>query len=90
MDCILGYHLNPLACGIAKFNLALAKQLGVPVLSLFDPSASNARRPLLSIKLSEFTYNHGRDLEQFLDEVRRRNLSGCSFTPMTRQISRSA
>jgi hypothetical protein len=68
MDCILGYHLNPLACGIAKFNLALANQLGIPVLSLFDPSAASARRPLLSIKLSEFTYNHGRDLERFLDE----------------------
>ena len=68
MDCILGYHLNPLACGIAKFNLALANELGVPVLSLFDPSAASARRPLLSIKLSEFTYNHGRDLERFLDE----------------------
>ena len=67
MDCILGYHLNPLACGIAKFNLALAKQLSIPVLSLFDPSATSARRPLLSIKLSEFTYNHGRDLERFLD-----------------------
>jgi hypothetical protein len=68
MDCILGYHLNPLACGIAKFNLALANQLGIPVLGLFDPSAASARRPLLSIKLSEFTYNHGRDLERFLDE----------------------
>lgn len=68
MDCILGYHLNPLSCGIAKFNRALADQLGVPVLSLFDPSAASARRPLLSIKLSEFTYNDGRDLERFLDE----------------------
>lgn len=67
MDCILGYHLNPLACGIAKFNLALAKQLSIPMLSLFDPSATSARRPLLSIKLSEFNYNHGRDLERFLD-----------------------
>jgi hypothetical protein len=67
MDCILGYHLNPLACGIAKFNLALGNQLGIPVLSLFDPSATTARRPLLSIKLSEFTYNHGRDLERFLN-----------------------
>ena len=68
MDCILGYHLNPLSCGIAKFNLALGRQLGVPVLSLFDPSASNAKRPLLSIKLSEFTYHHARDLERYLDE----------------------
>ena len=68
MDCILGYHLNPLSCGIAKFNLALGRQLGVPVLSLFDPSASSARRPLLSIKLSEFTYHHARELERYLDE----------------------
>lgn len=68
MDCVLGYHLNPLSCGIAKFNLALANELGVPVISLFDPSAASARRPLLSIKLSEFTYNHARDLERFLDE----------------------
>ena len=68
MDCILGYHLNPLSCGIAKFNLALSRQLGVPVLSLFDPSAGSARRPLLSIKLSEFTYHHARELERYLDE----------------------
>ena len=68
MDCILGYHLNPLTCGIAKFNLALGDQLGIPVFSLFDPSAAKACRPLLSIKLSEFTYNHGRDLVRFLDE----------------------
>lgn len=68
MDCILGYHLNPLSCGIAKFNLALARQLGIPMLSLFDPSAVSARRPLLSIKLSEFTYHHARELERYLDE----------------------
>jgi hypothetical protein len=68
MDCILGYHLNPLSCGIAKFNLALGERLGIPVLSLFDPSAGTARRPLLSIKLSEFTYHHARNLERFLDE----------------------
>jgi hypothetical protein len=68
MDCILGYHLNPLSCGIAKFNLALANQMSVPVISVFDPSAQQARRPLLSIKLSEFTYNHARDLERFLSE----------------------
>src|SRR5665648_69019 len=68
MDCILGYHLNPLSCGIAKFNTALGEKLGLPIVSLFDPSAASARRPLLSIKLSEFTYNHARDLERFLNE----------------------
>lgn len=68
MDCILGYHMSPLSCGIAKFNLALAEELSVPMLSLFDPSASTARRPLLSIKLSEFTKAHARELERWLDE----------------------
>jgi hypothetical protein len=24
VDCVLGYHTNPLTCGVAKFNLALA------------------------------------------------------------------
>ena len=91
MDCILGYHLNPLSCGIAKFNLALARQLGIQVMSLFDPSAGSARRPLLSIKLSEFTYNHGRELERL---SRRASgdpiLAGCSFMPMTRRDWSSA
>lgn len=68
MDCVLGYHLSPLSCGVAKFNTALAAELGVPMLSLFDPSASTARRPLLSIKLSEFNRAHARDLDRWLDE----------------------
>ena len=54
MDCILGYHLNPMACGIAKFNLILAKEIAIPVLSVFDPDGSQYRSPLLSIKVSEF------------------------------------
>lgn len=54
MDAILGYHLNPLTCGVAKFNLTLAGRLGVPVHSAFDPAAARCARPLLSLKLSEF------------------------------------
>lgn len=54
MDCILGYHMNPLACGVAKFNLILARKVGVPVLQVFDPTASHYKRPLLSFKISEF------------------------------------
>ncbi|MCF8479057.1 MAG: hypothetical protein K9H25_01370 [Rhodospirillum sp.] len=68
MDCIVGYHLNPLSCGIAKFNQALAEELAVPHLSLFDPSVARMSRPLLSIKISEFTKAHARDLERFLDD----------------------
>lgn len=50
IDAVLSYHLNPLTCGVAKFNHALAKRLGVPCRSLADPVA---RAPLLSIKGAE-------------------------------------
>jgi len=52
MDAILSYHLNPLACGVAKFNLLLGQHMGLPVLPLFEPGS--ARHPLLSLKPSEF------------------------------------
>ena len=49
IDAVLSYHLNPFACGVAKFNLALAKRLGVPCLPLNRPTA----HPLVSIKANE-------------------------------------
>ena len=55
IDCIAGYHLNPWTCGIAKFNAILAKELDVPVVGLASPDLRNYSRPLLSIKMSEFT-----------------------------------
>ena len=55
IDCIAGYHLNPWTCGIAKFNAILAKELEVPVVGLDAPELSGFSRPLLSIKMSEFT-----------------------------------
>ena len=54
-DCIAGYHLNPWTCGIAKFNAILARELDVPVVGLASPELGNYARPLLSIKMSEFT-----------------------------------
>ena len=54
MDAVLGYHLKPLTCGVAKFNLTLARRLSLPLLSVFDPAAARCARPLLSLKLSEF------------------------------------
>lgn len=41
--------MNPATCGVAKFNHALAKRLGVPCL----PLGSNSVRPLVSVKFSE-------------------------------------
>ena len=55
IDCIAGYHLNPWTCGIAKFNAILAKELDVPVVGLDSPELGHFSRPLLSIKMSEFT-----------------------------------
>ncbi len=52
-DSILSYHLNPLTCGIAKFNLCLGDHLGLPVLPLFTGDAL-VQHPLLSLKVSEF------------------------------------
>lgn len=55
MDAVLGYHLNPMRCGVAKFNRLLAQRFGVPVVSVFAPEVPALRAPLLSIKLTEFT-----------------------------------
>ena len=55
IDCIAGYHLNPWTCGIAKFNMILARHLGVPVVGVGADALAGRRRPLLSIKLCEFT-----------------------------------
>lgn len=49
IDAVLSYHMNPLTCGVAKFNQQLAKRLGVPCMSL----GVYAQRPLISIKTSE-------------------------------------
>lgn len=55
MDCILGYHINPLTCGVARFNRALADQLGLDVHRLFSDAAQHAQTPLLSFKASEMS-----------------------------------
>jgi hypothetical protein len=49
IDAILSYHLNPLTCGVAKFNQQLAERLGVPCLPLGSP----CMHPLISIKPQE-------------------------------------
>ena len=63
IDCIAGYHLNPWTCGIAKFNAILAKYLGVPVVGLRAVELGSYRRPLLSLKLSEFNAEDAADLD---------------------------
>jgi hypothetical protein len=65
IDCIAGYHLNPWTCGIAKFNSILALNLDVPVVGIRAVELGNFRRPLLSLKLSEFTPDDAADLDMW-------------------------
>src|SRR3954462_4157317 len=55
IDCIAGYHLNPWTCGITKFNDILGRNLEVPVVGIGSPELESFRRPLLSLKMSEFS-----------------------------------
>jgi len=55
VDGVLGYHVNPLTCGVAKFNLMLARRLKVPMFGLFDGRAASMAHPILSLKLAEFS-----------------------------------
>lgn len=50
IDAILGYHMNRETCGVAKFNHALAKRLGVPYSVLGDLRYAH---PLISVKGEE-------------------------------------
>src|SRR5687767_3937957 len=63
IDCIAGYHLNPWTCGIAKFNAILAKHLDVPVVGIRATELAAYRRPLLSLKMSEFSDGDAADLD---------------------------
>ena len=65
--CIAGYHLNPWTCGIAKFNDILARRLDVPVVGLRSPELASYRRPLLSLKISEFTPDHAVDMSTWAE-----------------------
>lgn len=48
-DAVLSYHMNPLTCGVQKFNVQLAERLGIPCLPLGSP----CQHPLISVKSAE-------------------------------------
>jgi len=62
IDCIAGYHLNPWTCGIAKFNTILGRHLSLPVVGIGSSDLKEYGRPLLSLKLNEFTPDDARAL----------------------------
>ena len=67
IDCIAGYHLNPWTCGIAKFNDILAQRLELPVVGIRSPELQNYKRPLLSLKMSEFSEEDALALDTWID-----------------------
>jgi hypothetical protein len=68
IDCIAGYHLNPWTCGIAKFNAILARHLNVPVVGIASGELGRYRRPLLSLKISEFSQSDGAALDRWITQ----------------------
>ena len=65
-DCIAGYHLNPWTCGIAKFNGILARHLDVPVVKFGSGEQQAYHRPLVSIKVAEFSAADARALDGWI------------------------
>lgn len=69
IDAVVSHHMNPFASGVAKFNELLACELGVPRLSLSDPSVGECTAPLLSFKAAELSAEDTQDLERMLDRL---------------------
>ena len=95
MDGILSYHMNPLTCGVARFNRALSEKTGLPMHQMFSPEAARCRRPLLSIKLSEFSGDDPARLSSMIDGWRpdvepRLFLHGYMATPVEVKLLRRA
>jgi hypothetical protein len=67
IDCIAGYHLNPWTCGIAKFNDILAQRLEVPVVGIGSAELQRFKRPLLSLKMSEFSAEDALALDTWVE-----------------------
>lgn len=65
-NIVLGYHMHPLTCGIARFNTTLAKLLKAEHLQVFNYKKTKKTKPLLSIKISEFNEIDKKKLEKFI------------------------
>lgn len=53
IEAVLSYHMNPLACGTAKWNQRLARELRVPCYRLGSREAARCTDVLVSIKPDE-------------------------------------
>ena len=63
---IVTFHTNPYTCGVARFNIALAESLQIPLLTLNDFLAKPSSGALLSIKCEEIGEENSGELSRFL------------------------
>lgn len=55
LDAVVSHHMNPFRSGVARFNELLARELGVPLYSVFDDGLAGCSAPLLSFKAQEMS-----------------------------------
>ena len=55
MDCVVGYYMNSLRSGVAKFNEIIAKSFNVPMFGIYDDTILLYSEPLISLKVSELS-----------------------------------
>jgi len=63
---VVTFHSNPYTCGVARFNIALAESLQIPLLTLNDFLAKPISGALLSIKCEEIGEENSGELSRFL------------------------
>ncbi|MEI7972709.1 MAG: hypothetical protein WCI10_09275 [Actinomycetota bacterium] len=63
---VVTFHTNPYTCGVARFNIALAESLNVPLVTLKDFLSNPISGSLLSIKCEEIGEENSQELSQFL------------------------
>ena len=63
---VVTFHTNPYTCGVARFNIALAESLQIPLITLNDFLAKPISGALLSIKCEEIGEENSGELSRFL------------------------
>lgn len=63
---IVTFHSNPYTCGVARFNIALADSLSVPLVTLKNFLSNPVSGALLSIKCEEIGEENSHELSRFL------------------------
>jgi hypothetical protein len=63
---VVTFHTNPYTCGVARFNIALAESLDVPLVTLSGFLSKPISGALLSIKCEEIGEENSREISRFL------------------------